>query len=41
MESRRIVDLRRSYLEKIQIYRSENRPIYYLDEAWYDAHGGL
>jgi hypothetical protein len=40
MESRRIV-WRRSYLDNIQIYRSENRPIYYLDETWYDAHGEL
>jgi hypothetical protein len=38
MESRRIVNWRRSFLEKIQIYRTENRPIYYLDKTWYHTH---
>lgn len=38
MESRRIVEWRHTYLEKIQLYRREQKPIYYLDETWYDTH---
>ncbi|KAJ8953023.1 hypothetical protein NQ318_015385 [Aromia moschata] len=38
MESRRIVEWRMEYLENIKRYRAENRPIYYLDETWYDTH---
>jgi len=38
MESRRIVNWRIEYLEKIQKFREDSRHIYYLDETWYDTH---
>lgn len=38
MESTRIVRWRLDYLDKIKIYREHSRPIYYLDETWYDTH---
>lgn len=38
MESKRIVELRGTYLRKVKLFREEKRPIFYLDETWYDAH---
>ncbi|CAH1108246.1 unnamed protein product [Psylliodes chrysocephalus] len=38
METRRIVNWRNSYLQKIREYKNESRPIYFLDETWYDSH---
>lgn len=38
MESKRIVEWRCLYLEAIKKYRNENKPIYFLDETWYDTH---
>lgn len=38
MESQRLRTLRHDYLQKIKKYRSEDRPIIYLDETWFDTH---
>lgn len=38
MESQRLREWRHQYITAIQQYRSENRPIIYLDETWYDTH---
>lgn len=38
METEIIRKWRYEYLENIQQYRQENRPIIYLDETWYDTH---
>lgn len=38
MESQRLQVWRRNYLNSIQQYRAENRPIIYLDETWFDTH---
>lgn len=38
MESKRLVVWRNEYLETLTKYRECGRPIYYLDETWYDTH---
>ena len=38
MESSRIVEMLKVYLQKIEKARAENRPIFYLDETWMDTH---
>lgn len=38
MESEKIRKLRYEYLKTIQKYRDEKRPIFFLDETWYDTH---
>jgi len=37
LEREDLIDWRRGYLQKIRHYRSQNRPIYYLDETWVNA----
>ena len=38
MESHRLRIWRSNYLSEIRKYRSENRPIIYIDETWFDTH---
>lgn len=38
MESTRLKKWRYEYITSIRKYRSENRPIIYLDETWFDTH---
>ncbi|XP_046145947.1 uncharacterized protein LOC123989268 [Osmia bicornis bicornis] len=37
IETENIIAWRQEYIEKIQQYRTEGRPIYYLDESWINA----
>ncbi|XP_027843956.2 uncharacterized protein LOC114124782 [Aphis gossypii] len=37
LEREDLINWRRDYLRKIRHYRSQNRPIYYLDETWVNA----
>lgn len=38
MESHRLQKWRHEYITSVRKYRSENRPIIYLDETWFDTH---
>ncbi|MGH9701240.1 MAG: transposase [Candidatus Acidiferrales bacterium] len=38
MESQRLRILRHVFLEQIKKHRTQNRPIVYLDETWFDTH---
>lgn len=38
METERLQRWRLDYLSKIDNFRKENRPIFYLDETWFDTH---
>uniref|UniRef100_A0A6P7GKK8 Uncharacterized protein LOC114343810 n=1 Tax=Diabrotica virgifera virgifera TaxID=50390 RepID=A0A6P7GKK8_DIAVI len=38
MESHRLQKWRYEYITSIRKFRSENRPIIYLDETWFDTH---
>lgn len=37
LEREDLITWRRNYLDKIRHYRTQNRPIYYLDETWFNA----
>lgn len=38
LQSPRLINLRKEYVMQIRQFRSEGRPIVYLDETWYDSH---